>query len=125
MPLKFYKIKTVPLPSLFPSILFIFRLLPSFSHLLPRATSPGRHRRGWRGSRVADRGVDGATRGQVNEERARLGDVGEDDAGGAEVRDQLVRAIAAAQAAPGARDSESATTGWPRRSSSRTTKHPM
>jgi hypothetical protein len=31
--LKFYKIKTVPLSSHFPSIYFIFRLLPSFSHL--------------------------------------------------------------------------------------------
>ena len=35
MPLEFYKIKTVPLPSHFPSILFLFRLLPSFSHHLP------------------------------------------------------------------------------------------
>uniref|UniRef100_A0A0E0G3T4 Uncharacterized protein n=1 Tax=Oryza nivara TaxID=4536 RepID=A0A0E0G3T4_ORYNI len=35
MPLEFYKIKTVPLPSHFPSILFLFHLLPSFSHHLP------------------------------------------------------------------------------------------
>jgi hypothetical protein len=34
MPLKFYKIRTVTLPSCFPSISFLFRLLPSFSRLL-------------------------------------------------------------------------------------------
>lgn len=42
--------------------------------------------------------------GQFSEERARLGDVGKDDAGGGEVRDHLIRAIAAVQAALGARD---------------------
>ena len=35
VPLKFYKIRTVPLPSRFPYISFLFHLLHSFSHLLP------------------------------------------------------------------------------------------